>query len=341
MDLVAIISSIIQKKSLSEFEAFHLMDAMLNSKITPIQIASILTALRMKGETSEEIAGFIQSLRFHMRSIMSENGAVDTCGTGGDGQNTFNISTVVAFVVAGAGVQVAKHGNRAASSKCGSADVLEGLGVNIDTSPEDARGILRKIGVVFLFAPIYHPGLRPLALIRKELGFRTVFNFLGPFLNPAKVRRQVIGVSNIEIVKKVASVAKKLSYEHICIFSSVDGLDEISLSAPTYVYELKDGEERSYFINYEEFGFEKASISEVAGGDLNKNVEIIKNILNGEKGARRNIVLLNSAFALYTSGIVSSVKEALPLVEKSIDSGSAFAKLQEYITISNTYEKYT
>lgn len=339
MDAKILLNKIIDRVDLTSKEAGFLLETIIRGNLNPSQIAAVLIALRTKGESIDEIVGFIQTMRKHMLRVPFSGLAIDIVGTGGDGAGTFNISTAASFVVAGAGVKVAKHGNRAASSKCGSADVLEALGVNINLTPQQAAPILKKVGMVFLFAPLYHPAMKNIAPIRKELGIRTVFNFLGPFLNPALTKRQLLGVPTPALAKKLAEVARRLNYKHLIIVSSSDGMDEISISEQTHVFEIKGKTVRTSTINPNIFGIKKSNKKNILGGDAVENSKIIRRILGGEIGARRDIVVLNSAYALYISGKVKTVREGIKLAEKAIDSGSAKQILENLIKETKKYEK--
>lgn len=336
MELKILLNKIIDRQNISFSESTLLMEEILNGNLTPVQISALLIAFRMKGETEEEILGFITVMRKHMVKIKTNGLVIDTCGTGGDGSGTFNISTATAFVTAGAGVKVAKHGNRAASSLCGSADVLEALGVNINLTPQQAEEMLESTGFTFLFAPLYHPAMKYVGLVRKELKVRTVFNFLGPFVSPALVKRQIIGVPSVELAEKLANVAKNLNYEHLMLVSSEDGLDEISLSAPTHIFEVKGRKVKEMIINPKDYGFGKVSLKEIAGGDANTNAEIIRRILKGENGSKRDIVILNSATALLVAGKAKEFQKGIELANNSIDNGSALKVLEHVIE----YAKY-
>lgn len=329
------LNKLLDKQNLSLDEAQLLMGEMLAGKLLPTQISALLTALRMKGETADEILGFINVIRKHMLRIKAPGLVIDTCGTGGDGKGTFNISTAVAFVVAGAGIPVAKHGNRNASSLCGSADVLEALGVNINLTLAQAEEMLSKTGFAFLFAPFFHPAFKYVVPVRKELKIRTVFNFLGPFVSPAGVRRQMIGVPSIQLAEKLSKVAMQLDYEHLLLVSSEDGLDEISLSAPTHIFEVRGKRVKRTSINPKDFGFKRVSVEEVKGGDTQANAQIIRNILEGQDGPQRDIVVLNSAAALFVSGKVKSIKAGLSLAQKSIESGKARRVLERVAAYEN------
>ena len=334
MKPLILLNKIVDKKDLTKKEAMVLMEEMLGGKLLPSQIAATLTALRMKGETVNEILGFIICMRSHMVKIRAPGQVIDTCGTG-DGKGTFNISTAVAFVVAGAGVPVAKHGNRGASSLCGSADVLEALGVNINLSPQQAEKMLEKTGFTFLFAPLFHPLLKFVSPVRRELKIRTVFNFLGPFTNPAGVKRQIVGVPSIKLAEKLAEVATNLHHEHLLLISSTDGHDEISISSPTHLFEIKGRKVKKIIINPKEFGFGEADIMEIKGADAKTNAGIIRRILQGKVGPQRDIVILNSAAALLVSGKAANFKEGLLLAKKSIESGKAKEVLGKVVNYEN------
>ncbi len=331
------LNKIVNNVNLTTWESELLMKEMLQGNLTQVQIAAILVALRMKGETHEEILGFIKVMRKKMNKVKIGGLVIDTCGTGGDGSGTFNISTAAALVAAGVGIKVAKHGNRSASSLCGSADVLEKLGVNIQLTPEQAEECLENVGITFLFAPLYHPAMKYVVPVRKELGFRSVFNFLGPLLNPSGVKRQIIGVPNKEIAEKLAEVAKRLDYEHLLIVTSGDGLDEISVSADTHIFELKNKQVTNRRVTPESFGFKKALRNELRGGDASYNADIICRILDGEKGPKRDVVVVNSAAALYIAGKVKDITEGIKLAEESIDSGRAKKILKNLINETQKY----
>lgn len=337
METKLLLNKLLDKKDLTQKELSFLLDEIVGGFMKPAEVAAFLIGFRVKGETTDEIVALIKGMRGYMLTVKTKGLVVDTCGTGGDGSGTFNISTAAALVVVGAGVQVAKHGNRAASSKCGSADVLEALGVHISLTPEQAGKVLEKVGMVFLFAPLFHPAMKHIAPVRKELGVRTVFNLLGPFLNPAGVRRQIIGVPNVTIARKLAQVAKKLGYTHLCIVSSKDGMDEVSINAPTQMFEIKKGRVVSKVLPPQSFGIKRSSKKDLLGGSSKENAESIKNILSGEKGAKRDIVVLNSAVVLYVAGKVETIKEGMMLSEKSIDTGSAKKVLERLIKETKKY----
>lgn len=332
------LNKLVEKEDLTVKEIRELFAAVSRGEVDPVQVAAILIALRMKGETVDEIIGLIQEMREHITPFPSSFHAVDTCGTGGDGAGTFNISTTVAFVIAGAGVSVAKHGNKAASSKCGSADVLSELGVNIMLDPEQAKHVLEEVGMVFFFAPLYHPAMKYVVPVRKALGTRTVFNFLGPFLNPAQVKHQLIGVPNPALAKKLAKVAAKLSYEHAIIAASDSGMDEIDTAATTTVFDIRGSKITQKNVDPQQLGFKKTSRKTLLGGNVSENARIIRDILSGKKGPKRDIVVLNCAYALYVSGKAKNVKEGIALAEQSIDSGTAKRVLEKLVKETKKYE---
>ena len=336
MEDTNLLNKLISKQNLTTEETQLFLNEVIKGVATPAQIGAILIALRMKGETPDEIIGFIKAMRENMVHVNASN-AIDVCGTGGDSSGTFNISTAVAFVVAGAGVKVAKHGNRAASSKCGSADVLEELGVNLQLSPQQAEEIFNKVGMVFLFAPNFHPSMKNVVAVRKELKVRTVFNYLGPFANPASVEKQLIGVPNVEIAEKLAEVGKTLAYKHLLIVTSEDGLDELSISSKTILFEVKDHSVKQSTIDPVNYGLQKIPNGEVLGGSAQQNANFIREILQGKKSSKRDIVIFNSAFAIYVAGVASDIKEGIQLAEKSIDSGKAKLVLENLVKETQKY----
>lgn len=339
MENKLLLEKIIQKENLLSQEIASLLDSCVSGELTNEQLAAMLIALRMKGETVDEITGLIHEMRNLSIPFPTDSFAIDTCGTGGDGKGSFNISTAVAFVVAGAGVPVIKHGNRAASSQCGSADVLATLGVNFMLTPEQAKDVFDTVGMIFLFAPLYHPAMKVIAPVRKALGTKTVFNYLGPFLNPAKVTRQLIGVPSKQIADTLAQVATHLNYEHLLLVASEEGIDEIGINKKTLMYEIKGKYIRKEIINPQQLGFNTNPSEDINGGDAEKNADIIKNILKGERGAQRDIVILNSAYALLVSETVSDVKEGIRRAEESIASGAAETVLSHLIKETQKYAK--
>ena len=336
MEDINLLNKLISKQNLTTEETQLFLNEVIKGVATPARIGAILIALRMKGETPDEIIGFIKAMRENMVHVNASN-AIDVCGTGGDSSGTFNISTAVAFVVAGAGVRVAKHGNRAASSKCGSADVLEELGVNLQLSPQQAEEIFNKVGMVFLFAPLFHPSMKNVVAVRKELKVRTVFNYLGPFANPASVEKQLIGVPNVEIAEKLAEVGKTLAYKHLLVVTSEDGLDELSISSKTILFEVKDHSVKQSTIDPVNYGLQKIPNGEVLGGSAQQNANFIREILQGKKSSKRDIVIFNSAFAIYVAGVASDIKEGIQLAEKSIDSGKAKLVLENLVKETQKY----
>lgn len=325
---------LLNHESLTAEEAESLLGLILDDQLQPVPIASIMTALHMKGETTDEIYGFVRAMQQRMRTIAHRRMVIDTCGTGGDHSGTFNISTATALLTAACGVPVAKHGNRAASSQSGSADVLEALGVPIELQPEQAEAVLEQAGMVFLFAPIYHPSLKPLMMVRKQLGFRTIFNLLGPLLNPAQVRRQIIGVPSPEVAEILIEVAKRLSYDDLLIVTNEESVDEMTLSAPAQVTRLRNGQVDRYQVQATDLGFVQAPVSELRGGDPEESAQIIRSVMHGETGPHQDVVVLNTAFALQVGAYVQSPEEGVELARKTIDSGQAAAFLKRYITIS-------
>jgi anthranilate phosphoribosyltransferase len=336
-----------RSESLAREEARAVMAEVLSGKCTDAQIAALLLALHMKGETVEEIVGFAEAIRAAAEplpiSAASSNAAaldvsgtgrdalddsvIDTSGTGGDASGTFNISTATAFVTAGAGVHVAKHGNRSISSKCGSADVIEALGINIQLSPEQAARCLREVGICFLYAPNLHPAMKQVQLVRRELKLRTMFNLLGPLTNPARASGQVVGVYSIDLVEKLAEALSMLALRRALVVHGLDGLDEITITGPSRVAEAREGIVKTYEVTPEEFGLSRATLADISGGDPKENAEIIRGVLGGKKGPHRDVVILNSAAALVAAGRADHLGQAVPLAEKSIDSGAAEKKL--------------
>lgn len=331
------------RQSLSRSEAHAVMTEVLGGQCTDAQIAALLVALHMKGETVEEIVGFAEAIRgaavplkLHADSVLDASGTerdalLDTCGTGGDASGTFNISTATAFVVAGAGVRVAKHGNRSLTSKCGSADVMEALGVNINLPSERVAKCLEQVGIAFLFAPAIHSAMKHVQTARRELRLRTVFNLLGPLTNPARATCQVVGVYSSDLVEKLAEALSMLGLRRALVVHGLDGLDEITITGPTRIAEVRDGQVRSYEVTPEEFGLWRATLEDISGGDASHNAALIQEILGGKKSARRDVVLLNAAAALVAAGRADHLRDSLPIATSAIDSGAALAKLQALV----------
>ncbi|NQU17293.1 MAG: anthranilate phosphoribosyltransferase [Candidatus Saganbacteria bacterium] len=326
-----IIKKVTNLENLSQKDAANALNIIMTGKATPSQIACLITALRMKGETIDEITGFAKTMRKHAVTLHPKSKrVVDTCGTGGDLSHTFNISTVSALVAAGAGVIVAKHGNRSVSSKCGSADLLESLGVKIDLQPKKVEKCIDKIGIGFLFAPIFHKAMKYVMPSRKEIGMRTVFNILGPLTNPANAKAQVLGVYDPKLTAPLALVLKNLGVKHALVVHGNAGLDEMSISKSTRVSELKDGKIRNYTLYPEDVGLSRGKSSCLVCTTLKKNKEMALNILKGiEQGPPRKIVLLNAGAVIYVAGKAESIREGILKAAKSIDSGDAMAKLGE------------
>ena len=329
------ILSLSKKQNLTYETAKAVMDEIMTGQASPVQMSAYLTALSLKGETTDEITASAFGMRSHCIRLLHDEDALEIVGTGGDHANTFNISTTAAIIAAAAGVAVAKHGNRSASSKCGAADVLEELGVNINIPPEKSAELLKKIGICFLFAQNYHIAMKYVAPIRRELAIRTVFNILGPLTNPAGAKMELMGVYDRELVEPLAQVMCNLGVKSAMVVHGEDGLDEISLGAPTYVCEIKDGWVRSYTITPEQFGFQRCGIDDLRGGSPSENAGILRAVLKGEKGAKRNAAVLNAAAALFITGRYGSIEAAAKIANDVIDSGKANMKLEEFIRFSN------
>ncbi len=338
-----------QRESLTRQEARQVMAEVFSGGASDAQIAALLVALHMKGETVEEIVGFAEAMRaaaeplpLHQDSTLEVSGTgrdalVDTCGTGGDARGTFNISSATAFVVAGAGVRVAKHGNRSLSSKCGSADVMEALGVKISLPAAALAACLEEVGIVFLFAPAMHTAMKYVQPARRELRLRTIFNLLGPLTNPARASAQVVGVYSLDLVEKVAEALSMLGVHRALVVHGLDGLDEITITGPTRIAEVREGNLRTYEATPEEFGIKRATLEDISGGDAAANAAIIREILAGKKSPRSDVVLLNAAAALVAAGRAEHLGESLPLAVQSIDSGAAAAKLDALVRFTGTY----
>lgn len=321
-----------KNQDLSYEEAQQVMDEIMEGKANDIQMAAYLAALSMKGETIDEITASAAGMRAHCIKLLHDMDVLEIVGTGGDGANSFNISTTSSLVIAAGGVPVAKHGNRAASSKCGAADVLEALGVTINLPPERSAELLKDIGICFLFAQNYHIAMKYVAPIRRELGIRTVFNILGPLSNPAGANMELMGVYEEALVEPLAQVMAKLGVSRGMVVYGQDKLDEISMSAPTKVCEIKDGWFQSYIITPEQFGYQRCSKEDLVGGTPEENAEITRDILNGtERGAKRCAVCLNAGAALYITGKAKTMEEGVKLAETLIDTGAAMKKLEEFI----------
>lgn len=323
------LTKIINKTNLTQSEMSEMIGIIFSGEVTDSQVGAFMAALATKGETFEELAGAAQAMRRKALRIEAPGQTVvDTCGTGGDGANTFNISTTTAFVVAGSGVTVAKHGNRSVSSQCGSADLLERLGINLNTAPEIVEEAIAEIGIGFLFAPLYHGAMKYAMTARKEVGVRSIFNMLGPLTNPAGANCQLLGVYAPQLTEMFSEALKMLGSRRAFVVHGHDGLDEVSVCAPTRVSELSDDQIRTYDISPEQFFGEAADPQDLLGGKPDQNADITRRILKGERGSRRNVILLNSAMALVAAGKATDIPKGIRLAEETIDSGAAIDKLK-------------
>lgn len=347
MNITDAIKKVVDREDLTSIEAEGVLEQIMTGQCTDAQIASLLTALRMKGETVDELTGFARVMRSkaapihpHMKVSAEIAGTerealIDTCGTGGDVSGSFNVSTATAFVTAGAGVRVAKHGNRSVSSQCGSADVVEALGVKIELTPKRIAQCIDEIGIGFLHAPLLHGAMKYVALARKQMGIRTIFNALGPLTNPAGANTQVIGVYDQQLTETLARVLNELGSTRALVVHGSDGLDEITITGRSKITELRGGELETYFIVPEDFGMTRASLPEIHGGDVSRNRDIILAVLSGERGPKRDIVLLNAAAALVASSKATDLGRGVVLAEQSIDSGNALRKLEQLVEFTN------
>ena len=324
-----IINKVIQNINLQQSEMEEVMREIMNGEASSAQIAAFITGLRMKGESVGEITAAAKIMREYALKIETKTSILDTCGTGGDSKGTFNISTISAIVAAGAGVVVAKHGNRSVSSKCGSADILKALGVNIEISKEIIKQCLEEIGIAFLFAPLFHPAMKNVLQPRQEIGIRSIFNILGPLSNPAGAKFQLLGVYDKKLCSLLVNVLKNLGSQHCLVVHSQDGMDEISTTDKTFVWELNNGEVKNYEIKPSDFGFHLTKIENLQGGDIKQNVEISLDVLKGKKFPPRDIVLLNAGCAIYSSNKADSIKQGIKLAKESIDSNMALKKLEQ------------
>ena len=330
------IAKLIEKNNLTSDEAKQVMEEIMSGQATTAQISAYLVAMRLKGETIDEIIGSAEAMRQHATKIASTKpNLLDTCGTGGDRSYTFNISTVSALVAAGAGAIVAKHGNRAVSSMCGSADLLKELGVNIEARPDIIQKCLNQIGIAFLFAPLLHESMKYAAPVRREIGVRTIFNVLGPMTNPAGARHHLLGVFNADLTEPLAKALAKLGSKHVLVAAGKDGLDEITTTAETIISELKNGKVKTYKIKPGDFGIKKAKPADLKGKDVMFNAKLTLDILNGKKGPKRDIVILNAGAALYAADIANNIKQGIKLAAASIDSGKAKEKLEGLKRLTN------
>jgi len=332
------LSKIVSRNDLTMAEAREVMREIMKGEATQAQIGAFLTALRMKGETADEIAGCALAMRESAIAVKPKsNQLVDTCGTGGDGKGTFNISTTVAFVAAGAGLAVAKHGNRSVSSRCGSADLLQALGVNLELTQEQVAQCIDEVGIGFLFAPKLHPAMKYALGPRQEIGLRTIFNILGPLSNPAQAKRQLLGVYNSDLTELIAEVLRTLGAEHAFVVHGADGLDELSVTGQNKISRLYDGYIETYYLDPQDLGLPRARLSDLAGGSVEENAAITKALLAGEDGPKRDVILFNTAAVLIAGGKASSFSEGLGLAAEAIDNGSAQRKLHQLIEFSRSF----
>ena len=335
-DIKNAIRTVVEGRELTREQATAAMDAIMTGSVTGAQIGALVTGLRMKGETVSEIAGFAQAMRSHALTVevdANEQPLLDTCGTGGDNAHSFNISTTATFAIAAAGVRIAKHGNRAASSLCGSADLLEGLGVAVELSPDEVAQSVEAVGIGFMFAPAFHPAMRFVGPSRREMGIRTIFNVLGPLTNPAGAGHQLIGVGHPDIARKLADVLKMLGSTRAVLVHSEEGLDEIGIVGQSAIteWDSRRGTIREYAISPDEFGLERGTTTDVKGGDVATNVAITRSILSGEAGPRRTITLMNAGAGIYAAERADSIGEGIALAAEAIDSGAALDRLNRLV----------
>ncbi|MDP1683410.1 MAG: anthranilate phosphoribosyltransferase [Burkholderiales bacterium] len=339
MDVKTALTTLIEKRDLTRDEMLSVMHQIMSGELTPVQIAGILVALRAKGETVTEIAAAAQVMRELSTKVpvTGEANLVDTCGTGGDGAHTFNISTASAFVAAAAGVKVAKHGGRSVSSTCGSADVLEALGVNVNLTPEQVAQAVHEIGVGFMFAPNHHSAMKHAAPVRRELGVRTLFNLLGPMTNPAGAQNQVMGVFHRDLVPKLAQVLQQLGSHHVLVVHAADGLDEISLGGDTYVAELREGDVSEYTVNPQQFGLDNCSSEKLAVHNIDEAKAMLLSVFDNHDGPAKDIVALNAGAAIYVGGVAVTLQEGIAKARTAIESGAAKAKLQALASFTQRF----
>lgn len=336
MDIKKAIAHLVEGQDLTETEAEAVMEQIMTGQATTAQIGGFLIALRLKGETVQEVTGFARAMRRNATPVEAHQPLlVDTCGTGGDGRGTFNISTLAAFVVAGAGLPVSKHGNRSVSSKCGSADVLQALGVKLELAPQKVAACIDQVGIGFLYAPMLHPAMKHAIGPRREMGVRTVFNILGPLTNPAGAQVQVLGVYDGALTEMMARVLSALGSQAAFVVHGADGLDELSTTGPNRVTQLQNGDVRTFHLDPLDLGLPRARLSDLEGGDAQENAATSRAILNGERGPRRDVVLLNAAAGLVAGGLATDLAQGLSRAAQSIDSGAARARLDALVAFSN------
>ncbi|HEY93927.1 MAG TPA: anthranilate phosphoribosyltransferase [Dehalococcoidia bacterium] len=331
------ISMLVDGKSMNTEQAAQVMEEIMTGEVTPAQFGAFVTALRLKGETVEEITGLARTMRKHSLKVDISDPVTDVVGTGGDGSNTFNISTAAAFVAAGAGLKIAKHGNRAASSQCGAADVLEALGVKIDLTPEQVKQCLEDVGIGFMFAAAFHPAMKYAGPPRREIGIRTVFNILGPLTNPANAGMYLLGVADGSLVETMAKVLQSLGCRHALVVHGDDGLDEITLTANTRVCEVTGSEIKTYEISPEGLGFSRAGIDSLKGGTAEENATLLRDILNRKQGPQRDVVLMNAAAALVAGNRTRTLRAGVEAATESVDSGKAASKLESLVTLTSSF----
>jgi anthranilate phosphoribosyltransferase len=332
------IAKVVDGNSLTMDEAAAVMNEIMSGEVTPSQFGAFVTALRIKGETVDEIAGLAKVMREKAIPVKSQGPLIDVVGTGGDSFNTFNITTTTAFIAAGAGLKVAKHGNRAMSSKCGSADVLEALGVKINLTAEQVQDSLDKVGIGFMFAQSFHPSMKYAAPLRPEIGIRTVFNILGPLTNPAGATTYLLGVADASLVNKLAMALQNLNCHHALVVHSEDGLDEISIAGNTQVCEIESGSIKNYMINPENLGFSLSGLDSIKGGTVEENATLLRNILSGtQTGPQKDVVLVNAAAALFAGDKVDNLQQGVELARETINNGNALARLEQLVELSKSY----
>jgi len=328
------IQKVVESQSLTADEAAQVMEEIMGGDVTPAQFGAFVTALRLKGETSEEISGLARIMRAKAIPVNVDFPVIDVVGTGGDGVGTFNITTATAFIVTGAGLKVAKHGNRAASSHCGSADVLEALGVKVDLNPEQVQKCIEEVGMGFMFAPSFHPATKFAVGPRREIGIRNVFNILGPLTNPAGASHYLLGVADGSQTEKMASVLKNLGCDHALVVHGEDGLDEITVTGKTQIYEVKKSGIKSYTVCPEDFGLPEAKIEDLKGGTAEENASILRGVLSGATGPQRDVVLMNAAAALVAGDKTDTLSQGMELAKEILDSGQALSKMKQLVEFS-------
>jgi anthranilate phosphoribosyltransferase len=334
-----VIQRVVEGSELGMAEATAAMNAIMTGEVTDAQVGALVTGLRMKGETVDEIAGFAHAMRNQALKVdvdSDERPLLDTCGTGGDHSNSFNISTTATFVIAAAGVRIAKHGNRAASSRCGSADLLEGLGVAVELTPQQVVESVERVGIGFMYAPAFHPAMRFVGPARREIGIRTIFNVLGPLTNPAGAKHQLIGVGHPDIAVKLAAVLGKLDSQHAVLVHSEEGLDEVGIKGTTQVteYDARVGQTETYAVSPDDFGLERGAPEALVGGDVGENVRITLSILNGEEGPRRSVALMNAGAGIYAADAADSFEDGVRMAAEAIDSGRALQKMEDLVRVT-------